>query len=247
MSFAVEKWLELLVEKVLDTFNDRVKFIGLQGSYRRGEATDASDIDVVIILNRLDQEDLRQYKQIIQSMPQSEKACGFISGQKEIYNWPKFESFQLYHDTKALYGDLRRLLKPFDRKDVIESIQIGASTLYHETVNNYLFGGAEFQHLKKLYKSAFFLLQSVYFLKTQKYFSTKQELIQHLEGEDKKILEIGMDLEELTEKGTENTDYYFEKLMEWSSEKIESTAYHRPHTPRRLSSAPRQYFQKRVK
>ena len=34
-------------------FPDRVWFAGLQGSYGRGEATEASDIDMVVILDQL--------------------------------------------------------------------------------------------------------------------------------------------------------------------------------------------------
>ena len=32
-------------------FGERVWFVGLQGSYGRGEATETSDIDVVVILD----------------------------------------------------------------------------------------------------------------------------------------------------------------------------------------------------
>ena len=35
-------------------------FAGLQGSYAREEATETSDIDVVVILDRLDMSDLQQ-------------------------------------------------------------------------------------------------------------------------------------------------------------------------------------------
>ena len=42
-------------------FPDRVWFAGLQGSYGRGEATEASDIDMVVILDQLSVSDIRTY------------------------------------------------------------------------------------------------------------------------------------------------------------------------------------------
>lgn len=104
MDFDIQIWLQELTLKLLDNFNDRVKFIGIQGSYARQEANENSDIDVVIILDKLSFTDLREYKKIVKTMAYSEKACGFISGEKEIYNWPKHDLFQLLNDTISLYG-----------------------------------------------------------------------------------------------------------------------------------------------
>lgn len=47
MSFQIYNWLEKYVHEVVSTFGYRIWFIGVQGSYARGEATEESDIDVV--------------------------------------------------------------------------------------------------------------------------------------------------------------------------------------------------------
>ena len=57
----IEKWMKSYVAAVQNAFGSRVRFIGLQGSYGRGEATDTSDIDVVCILDRLAMGDLAAY------------------------------------------------------------------------------------------------------------------------------------------------------------------------------------------
>ena len=49
----IKNWITEFTNKVEQTFSDRVWFIGLQGSYGREEATDTSDIDVVVILDEL--------------------------------------------------------------------------------------------------------------------------------------------------------------------------------------------------
>ena len=58
MEFDVEIWLQEFTRKLFDEFSSRIKFVGLQGSYKRGEATENSDVDLVVILDKLSFEDL---------------------------------------------------------------------------------------------------------------------------------------------------------------------------------------------
>ena len=41
-------WTEKFLQALDKIFSHRVYFVGLQGSYSRGEATDKSDIDMVV-------------------------------------------------------------------------------------------------------------------------------------------------------------------------------------------------------
>ncbi|MCW6094952.1 nucleotidyltransferase domain-containing protein [Clostridium sporogenes] len=97
MIFSIDNWVEELVLKIKNEYGDRLAFIGLQGSYRRKEASDNSDIDIVVILNELTIQDLKKYRAIISHMPYKEKACGFISGKSEITGWEKSD-FSLYSE-----------------------------------------------------------------------------------------------------------------------------------------------------
>ena len=47
----ITAWMSNFLKKLNTDFADRVWFVGLQGSYGRGEATAISDIDVVVILD----------------------------------------------------------------------------------------------------------------------------------------------------------------------------------------------------
>ena len=60
-------------------FPDRVWFAGLQGSYGRGEATEASDIDMVVILDQLSASDIHTYDAMLDTLPCRELICGFLS------------------------------------------------------------------------------------------------------------------------------------------------------------------------
>ena len=44
----ITAWMKEFLQTLNETFANRVWFVGLQGSYGRGEATETSDIDVVI-------------------------------------------------------------------------------------------------------------------------------------------------------------------------------------------------------
>lgn len=47
----ITAWTKNFLQTLNETFANRVWFVGLQGSYGRGEATETSDIDVVVILD----------------------------------------------------------------------------------------------------------------------------------------------------------------------------------------------------
>ncbi|NCA92915.1 nucleotidyltransferase domain-containing protein, partial [bacterium] len=47
-----DKWLDSFTKSVKDTFGQRIVCAGIQGSCARGEATEKSDIDVVVILDK---------------------------------------------------------------------------------------------------------------------------------------------------------------------------------------------------
>ena len=49
----ITTWIENFTKALEETFPKRICFIGLQGSYSRDEATDISDIDMVVILDTL--------------------------------------------------------------------------------------------------------------------------------------------------------------------------------------------------
>ena len=82
--FDLDRWLDKYIEAVDAAFGARIVFIGLQGSYVRGEAHESSDIDVVLILNSLTLDDLALYKSAIANLEERTKICGFVSGTEEL-------------------------------------------------------------------------------------------------------------------------------------------------------------------
>ena len=83
----INGWMNDFLQKLNDVFVNRVWFVGLQGSYGRGEATETSDIDVVVILDELSASDIQTYQDMLDTLPHRELICGFVSGKDEILNW----------------------------------------------------------------------------------------------------------------------------------------------------------------
>ena len=160
----------------------RVRFLGLQGSYRRGEATEESDIDIVTVWDAADTAALDAYRSAVRSMPQGELACGFLCGRAELLRWPRFDLLQLALDTEPIRGGWEGLLPSFSPADVEEAVRVGASGLYHAAVHAYLYGGDPAAGLAGLAKSVFFLLRLQVFRRTGRYCVNRAELAGRLEG-----------------------------------------------------------------
>ena len=171
----IKNWIAEFTNKVEQTFSDRVWFIGLQGSYGREEATDTSDIDVVVILDELRMNDLKTYRDILDTLQNRQLICGFISGKDELLNWEASDLFQFYYDTTPIKGTLDCLLEKIDKHAVMRAIKIGACNIYHACVHNFVHEKSE-DILRSLYKSAAFVLQAVWFYETGKYIKSKAEL-----------------------------------------------------------------------
>ena len=171
----IKTWIKGFTEKVEQTFADRVWFIGLQGSYGRGEATDTSDIDVVVVLDELRINDLKAYRDMLDTLPNRELICGFISGKAELLNWEASDLFQFCYDTTPIKGTLDELLEKIDCGVVRRAIKIGACNIYHACVHNFVHEKSD-EILRALYKSAVFVLQAVWFYETGKYIKSKAEL-----------------------------------------------------------------------
>ena len=171
----IKNWIAEFTNKVEQTFSDRVWFIGLQGSYGRGEATDTSDIDVVVILDELRLNDLKTYRDMLDTVQNRQLICGFISGKDELLNWEASDLFQFYYDTTPIKGTLDCLLEKIDKHAVMRAIKIGACNIYHACVHNFVHEKSE-DILRSLYKSAAFVLQAVWFYETGKYIKSKAEL-----------------------------------------------------------------------
>ena len=215
----ITAWMQNFLQTLNETFANRVWFVGLQGSYGRGEATKTSDIDIVVILDELSTTDIKAYNDMLDTLPNRELICGFLSGKSEIMNWEPSDLFQFCNDTTAIKGNLDEVLAVVDESAVNRAIKIGACNIYHGCVHNMLHEKSD-DILRELYKSASFVVQAIVFKQTGNYIRYQKDLLQVVSSDEQVIVDIFL---KLKKGGAVDFDLMSETLFAWSKKWIEST------------------------
>ena len=211
----INTWINNFLSELEASFGSRVLFVGLQGSYARGEATETSDIDTVVILDELSARDIAAYGEMLDTLPHRSLTCGFLAGKSEISAWETSDLFQFYHDTKPIKGDLDFLIPLLDKDAVQRAVKIGACNIFHGCVHNMLYEKSE-EILRGLYKAASFTVQAIYFWETGKYVSLMKDLIPLVSNEEKLIAETFVSLKNGGEVHfTEMSESLFEWAKKW--------------------------------
>ena len=224
-------WMQRAVALLREAFGARLLFVGLQGSHRRGEAREDSDIDILTILDRMDVTDLAAYRNVLRTLPEGEKACGFTCGREELLAWPPFELFQFARDTDAYYGELEPLLPPVTRADTVTGARAGVSGLHHYTAYLYVSGDEATRagDLKGVYKGFFFAMQVVQYLRGGVYARSKKELLPMLAGNEAELLRLGMDPAWYEERRANDPDALFRLMLAWTGKAMrELTGLEKP-------------------
>ncbi len=214
----ISTWIKDYTKALNLTFGNRVWFMGLQGSYARDEATEASDIDIVLILDKISADDIKIYNDMLDTLPNRNLVCGFLCGKEEILNWEPSDLFHLYYDTKPLIGNLDELLLKINAESIEKAIKIGVCNIYHGCVHNMLYTKDE-NILKSLYKSAVFVVQTIYFKQTKNYIAKQSDLAKHVDENEKAIVETFIDL-----KANRKVEFeaMSELLFNWSKSWIDT-------------------------
>ena len=212
----INSWTAKFLKTVDEAFGNRVWFVGLQGSYGRGEATDTSDIDVVVILDELSASDIGEYNAMLDTLPHRELICGFLSGKNELLSWEPSDLFQFYYDTTPIKGSLDELLTAIDGAAVDRAIKIGACNVYHGCVHNMLHEKSE-DILRGLYKSASFVVQATHFKQTGKYIKHQKDLLGAVSDEERKIIDTFL---KLKNSDAVEFDAMSKELFAWAKKQI---------------------------
>ena len=212
----ISSWMDKFVGVLEERFGDRIWFVGLQGSYGRGEATETSDIDVVVVFDEFTVQDIQAYNAMLDTLPNRELICGFVSGKKELMNWEPSDLFQFYHDTTPIKGSLNELLVLIDDDAIARAIKIGACNIYHGCVHNMLHEKSD-EVLKGLYKAASFVVQAICFQETGCYIKSQKALLEKVSGEERSIVEFFLSL-----KNNDKVDFeeMSNTLFAWSKKWI---------------------------
>ena len=212
----ITAWMKNFLKSLNETFANRVWFVGLQGSYGRGEATETSDIDVVVILDELSTMDIQTYNDMLDTLSHRDLICGFLSGKSEVLNWEPSDLFQFCHDTTPIQGSLDEVMAVIDESVVNRAIKIGTCNIFHGCVHNMLYEKSE-DILRGLYKSASFVVQAIVFKQTGNYIIHQKDLLQVVSFDERVIVETFLNLKN---GGTVEFNLMSETLFAWSKKWI---------------------------
>ena len=190
--FDLDSYLHDLISSCRVDFGDRLLYVGLQGSYLRGEAHEDSDIDVMLILDQFSVQDMDRYREILKRIGFYERSCGFICGREEMAHWNPLEVCQLRHTTKDLFGVLTDYLPLATREDEVNYVKLSLGNLYHELCHRYIHRDRErnIASFRGACKGVFFLMQNLHFLESGRFILTKKELKAAVSEEDRRVLEL---------------------------------------------------------
>ena len=212
----ITNWMSNFMQTLNKTFENRVWFVGLQGSYGRGEATETSDIDVVVILDELSAKDIQIYNDMLDTLSHRKLICGFLSGKNEIMNWEPSDLFQFCNDTTPIKGTLEEVFALIDENAINRAIKIGACNIFHGCVHNMLHEKSE-DILRGLYKSASFVVQVLVFKQTGNYIKYQEELLKVVSSDELIIVENFMNLKN---GGAVDFSLMSETLFDWAKKWI---------------------------
>ena len=188
--FNIDNYMKNLISRCKEAFGERLLYVGLQGSWLRGEATENSDIDVMIVLDGFSVDDMKIYRDILKEIGWFEKSCGFICGKEELTNWNPLESLQLKYTTKDLFGNLEKLLPPATRQDEINYVKISLGNFYHEICHRFIHSGDEKSRakLRASCKQLYFVIQNLHYLESGNFLLKKSDLKAAVSVEDREML-----------------------------------------------------------
>lgn len=206
--YGIEEYIDILTDKLKCAFGERLLYIGLQGSYLRGEATENSDIDIMAVIDGLSVSDLRTYREALVSVGDFDKSCGFICGKTDLENWNPLEICHLLYTTKDYFGELKKLVPKYTAEDERNYVKLSLNNLYHEICHRYIHADRE-HNISKLpttVKQVFYILQHLHYLRSGDFVQTKHGLFERLSGDDRRVLKMSM--------AVQNREYDFDSAFE---------------------------------
>lgn len=219
--YDVRNYTGLLVNELRNIFGKRLVYVGLQGSYLRGEETAESDIDTMVVIEDFGIDDMEKYRAVIESIKDKDYSVGFVCDKAALAEWNRLEINYLKHATLDIYGSLESLLPDYTDDDIIQYIKFSLNNLSHELTHRYIHQGRDkaFEAIEGPYKAAFFILQDMFYLRNKVFINSKAALVPHLEGDDREVLETAMALKNGKEIDRERA---FALLFRWSKESLKN-------------------------
>jgi ADP-ribose pyrophosphatase YjhB (NUDIX family) len=222
---AVDSWLGDFVSRLRDAFADRLVFVGHHGSWARGEAGGESDIDTIVILDRIEPHDLATYRSVVHSMPGGGRdASGLVNSASEMRSRPRSELLQYFYGCQVLHGSLDGVVECPSAADLIEDARRKASNNLLTARHYLLYPHDLAQKVHGLhypFKECVYTLQAWMLAQSGRFLPRKEDLLAELaDADDRSVVAVARDWRETREDREARPRYYVELLERWSRQML---------------------------
>jgi len=216
----VETWLDEFVRRLREAFGERLRFVGHHGSWARGEAAPESDIDTMVILDRIEPPDLVGFRAVIESMPDGGKAAsGLLNSVPEMLALPRSGLMQYFWGCKVLHGSMEGIVERPTERDLLEDVRAKASTHLLNARHYLLFPhdlSQKVHNLRIPFKECFYALQEWVLVRTGEFVPRTEDLLGLLEdGVDREVVEVVRDWRKSEQDRSARPAYYIGLLEKW--------------------------------
>lgn len=217
----INAWMNDLIDQLKTEFKERLVLVGLQRSRARGEQREDSDIDIVVVIEDLNAHDLASYRSVVQRMPHTELACGFVGSPDVLAAWPRHDVFNLVNDTNIRYGSFDFMDTKFTAEEAKLAADACASEIYHALCHTAVFEPDMLPDLLQgCLKSVFFGIRAKHFAQTGEFVNSRAQLSDLANDDEKKLLQAyngdaQMDNQELASR-----------LLQWSNNELVGREIH---------------------
>jgi hypothetical protein len=182
-----------VADGLIAALGDNLSALLWHGSWARGEATPASDHDMIVVLKQLSDESLLRIRDVFAERP---GWSTYIKSEGELRQYPRTGRLQFHHDAIPLYGKVEP--RPVSREDLVEDIRLLAVNIQHECRYRLVHGSRKIdvglvsafvqtRNARWMYyqaKMTLLALKARELLLGRPYPATRQELRERLSGED---------------------------------------------------------------
>jgi len=213
----VEKLLKRFVSVMKKAYGKNLVFIIHHGSWATGEANSDSDIDSLVMLEKITKRELAKLRDIL-NRKEFEKFTVLLFSQLDMDNFVPFKRHQFYYGAKLLYGKCP-LREPTQEEMIVEIRKI-ADTVGYWSKFLYTHTYQAENVARKMYwrfKEAIIALKVYVHWKTGEFPITKKRLKQLLhDPKDKEIVTIIENWEKNKDEYEKNPDFLLIKGLNFS-------------------------------
>lgn len=186
----IRSCMNALLAQLQQKFGSRLVFLGLQGSYARGEAGPDSDVDLMCVLDVLNAGDLDIFQQIRSAWRGAELSFSFIASRSEISRWDPAELKRSLLGTVPVCGSLDGTAPPCTDSELRACAKRHVIAIYRAVCHDCLELPAEKRGaaLIQCYRQTFTVMQMMHYLKTGTAVLPQAELLKLLEPDDAAVL-----------------------------------------------------------